>query len=190
MRKLIAQEFMSVDGFAADGNGSTQFFEKIPKEKWKEIDDDMLQFFNTIDTILLGANTYKIFAGYWPNITAEKEVVADPLNKTPKIIFSKTLKEAPWGTWEPAHVIPTSASEKIKQLRQENGKDMIVFGSLALVKSLLNDKLIDELQLRVCPSLLGSGMKFVPDGLSLVNMELTHSKTYASGIVALTYNVQ
>lgn len=186
MRKLILQEFVSADGFAADAQGSTRFFESIPKEQFKEIDEDMVQQFHTIDTILLGANTYKMFVDFWPGATADQEIVADALNKTPKIVFSKTLKQAPWGKWEPAH-LHGNACEKVKQLKQEKGKDMIVFGSIALAKSLLKDNSIDEIQLRVCPSLLGSGMKFVPDELPLLNMELVQSKTYAPGIVSLTY---
>jgi len=133
----------------------------------------MVQLFSIIDTILLGANTYKMFAGFWPATTADQEIVADALNKTPKIVFSKTLKQAPWGKWEPAQLVRGNANEKVKQLKQEKGKDMIVFGSIALAKSLLKENSIDEIQLRICPSLLGSGMKFVHDESPLLNMELT-----------------
>jgi predicted NUDIX family phosphoesterase len=64
MRRLILQEFVSIDGYAADEQGSTSFFEFLTGENDREIDTDLLAFIKTIDTILLGANTYKMFINY------------------------------------------------------------------------------------------------------------------------------
>src|SRR5215204_2886195 len=95
MRKLIFQEFLSLDGYAADKDHSTKFFEA--PEFSQDSDDDLLEEMNRFDTILLGANTYKMFVDFWPSAETSEQIVADKLNIIPKVVFSNTLKEAPWG---------------------------------------------------------------------------------------------
>lgn len=91
MRKIILQEWLTIDGFAADRNGKLEFFES--PELNKGSDKDLLQFMETIDTILLGAITYILFADYWPTATTETEIITDKLNSTDKIVFSGSLTE-------------------------------------------------------------------------------------------------
>lgn len=187
MKKLIVQEFVSVDGFAADAEGSTSFFETLTGRNARDIDKDLLQFISTIDTILLGANTYKMFVDYWPTATTKDEPVADALNETPKIVFSKSLAKAPWGKWEEAKVVNSDAASEIKKMKQLPGKDMVLWGSLSLVQSLLQDRLIDEFQLRVCPVALGKGKQLFPSSMAALDLLLTDSKVYESGVVFLRY---
>lgn len=184
MRKLILQEFVTVDGYAADIDGKTTFFESLSAEGGQDVDEDLLQFIGTIDTILMGANTYRMFVDYWPAATTDQETVADALNGTPKMVFSTTLDEAPWGKWEKAKVVKTNASEEIKTLKQQPGKDMVLWGSIALAQSLLNDGLIDEIQLRVCPTALGNGIKLFSEN---VNLKLIDTKIYDVGVIMLRY---
>src|SRR3989337_2993565 len=105
MRQLIFQEFLSLDGYAADKDHSTKFFEA--PEFAEDSDEDLLAEMNRFDTILLGANTYKLFVDYWPTADSTEQIVADKLNSIPKIVFSKTLTEAPLGKWPPATVVAT-----------------------------------------------------------------------------------
>src|SRR5260221_13098464 len=100
MRKVIFQEWLSMDGYAADQNNSPAFLESVTLNKYSDL--DQLAFLETIDTILLGANTYKLFVDFWPTATNEQEVIADKLNSIPKIIFSGRLDKAPWGKWPEA----------------------------------------------------------------------------------------
>lgn len=109
MKKIILQEFITIDGFAADQYGNISFFDFLQGEGGKEVDEDFLQFIGTIDTILPGAETYRLFAGFWPTATTDTEIVADALNATPKIVFSKTLNKNPWGNREDAKLIKTNA---------------------------------------------------------------------------------
>jgi dihydrofolate reductase len=99
MRQVILQEFVSLDGLAAGANASVDFIPTATKDD-HSFEQHQLQFARTIDTILLGRVTYQMFAGYWPTATVETDKAADMLNLTPKVVFSKTLDQAPWGKYQ------------------------------------------------------------------------------------------
>ncbi|RYY49087.1 MAG: reductase [Chitinophagaceae bacterium] len=183
MRKLVLQEWITLDGFAADENGAMDFF--TAPELNKESDKDLLQEMDAFDTIILGANTYKLFADYWPAATTETEPIADKLNETPKIVFSSTLTEAPWGKWNNVQLVNQHAEGFIRQLKQEPGKNMVVWGSLSLAQSLLEANLVDVIETRVCPTVLGNGRPLFP---SKMNLRLEETKRYNSGLVLLRYS--
>lgn len=87
MRKLILEEWLSLDGFVADRNGKLDFFTNLTPEQNTYSNQDQLRFLQTVDTILLGSKTYELFAGFWPNATNDQEVIANRLNETKKIVF-------------------------------------------------------------------------------------------------------
>ena len=180
MRKLIFQEFLSLDGYAADKDRSTKFFES--SEYAKDSDEDLLSEMNRFDTILLGANTYKIFADFWPTATNDDIIVADKLNSIPKIAFSSTLKEAPWGKWQPATIESGDAVKAVTQLKKQTGKDMVLWGSISLAQDLMRANTIDEYQLRIVPVLLGDGTLLFKKRDEL-HLTLTKTKSYDSGLL-------
>ena len=186
MRKLIVQQWISADGFAADSNGTTAFFEneRYNSDYW---DADQLQLLETIDTILLGANTYKMFLEYWPDADEDKEAIAPVLNATPKIVFSNSLAQAPWGKWEPATLVPGDAVAYVTRLKEQPGKDIILWGSLGLCTALAEANLTDEYHLTIAPAFVGSGKHFLPEGKEWLDMEVLKSKTYPNGVVSLIY---
>ena len=184
MRKLIFQEFLSLDGYAADKDHSTKFFED--PEYSENSDEDLLTEMHRFDTILLGATTYKMFVGFWPHVSNEEQIVADKLNSIPKIVFSKTLKEAPWGKWPAAKVVRDDAVSAVKDLKAQDGSDMVLWGSISLAQDLVKANLIDEYQLRIVPVLLGEGtLLFTSHGK--LDLELTKSKSYPSGLLLAHY---
>ncbi len=187
MRKIICQEWLTIDGYAAGLNNELDFFTKPELNKYS--DDDLLLFMEGIDTILLGANTYRLFVDFWPTATTDTEVIADRLNATPKIIFSKSLEQAPWGKWENATIVKEDTIEAIKNLKQEPGKNMVLWGSLSLVQSLMKENVIDEYHLRICPSVLGKGKPLFPADLTTNDMKLFETKIYDSGVVLLCYQM-
>jgi len=189
MRKVILQEFTTIDGLAADNKDELGFIESLMGDKHNIVDKDLLTFLDTIDTILLGANTYKMFVEFWPTATTDEEIIADKLNATPKIVFSKTLDTAPWGKWEAAKIVNTDAADAIRRLKQEKGKDIVLWGSISLARSLMKEGVIDEYQLRVCPVALGKGRPLFPEGISTLNMQLLETKTYYNGVVFLRYGL-
>lgn len=184
MRKLILQEWITLNGYAADEKGTTSFFEK--PELNERSDDDLYNFMDRIDTILLGANTYKMFVTYWPEAEKEEEIMADRLNATPKIVFSRSLTEAPWGKWESATIVAGDAAEEIKKLKSKPGKDMVLWGSISLAQSLIKANLIDEYQLRICPTFLSSGRALFND-IDNTDLQLVETKQYSSGLLFTRY---
>ncbi len=184
MRKLIFQEFLSLDGYAADKEHSTRFFED---PKFSEVsDDDLLEEMHRFDTILLGANTYKMFVDYWPAVDTNEQVVADKLNSIPKVVFSSTLKDAPWGKWQPATIVAGNAIEAIRKMKQQQGMDMVLWGSISLAQDLMKANVIDEYQLRIVPVILGGGTLLFSERDEL-NLELVKTKAYPSGLLLVQY---
>src|SRR6187549_4249713 len=125
MRKLIVEEWISLDGNATDKDGGLDFFTSLTPEQNKYADTDQLKFLETIDTILLGRKTYELFVDFWPTATTDKEIIADKLNEIPKLVFSNSLKKAPWGKWREAQVVTGDAVDAIRKVKQLPGKDMI-----------------------------------------------------------------
>jgi dihydrofolate reductase len=190
MRKVVLQEFVSLDGLAAGPNDSVDF---IPASTQGDASfgREQVALMDRIDTLLLGRVTYGMFAGFWPNVTegAEKEF-ADKFNAAPKVVFSKTLKRAPWGNWNEGRIVSGSAVEEVARLKQQPGKDMLVSGSIAIAQSLIDANLIDEYRLVLCPVVLGSGRSLFRDNARPIPMKLGNAKTLDRGAVSFVYSPQ
>jgi dihydrofolate reductase len=187
MRKLIVDEWVSLDGFAARPDGSLDFFGG--SDFSKQADDDMHAFMQGIDTILLGSNTYKMFVDYWPTVSTAKEPMADIVNSTPKLVFSKSLAEAPWGKWAPARVVSGNVEEGVRELKKLSGKDMVLWGSLSIARVLLKAQLIDRMLLRVCPVAIGQGKSFYPPDVPSLKVRLRSQKRYDPAAIVLEYDL-
>jgi len=187
MRKLILEEWMSLDGYVADKNGHLDFFTNLTPEQNTYSDSDQLKFLETIDTILLGRKTYELFAVFWPGATTDKEVIADKLNGTAKIVFSNTITKAPWGQWKEAEIIAGEAVAAIKKLKLLPGKDMVMWGSILLAQSLMREKLIDEYHIQLCPVLTGGGRNLFPEQMNFQQLNLVELRQYNTGTVFLNY---
>jgi dihydrofolate reductase len=185
MRKVILQEWVSLDGYAVDSEGSLDFFP--PSETDTYSDRDQLSFLDSVDTILLGRKTYELFVDYWPTASTDQEIIADRLNELPKLVFSNTLSEAPWGTWPPAHVVRGDAVAEIGRLKAQDGKHMVLWGSLSLAQDLMAADLIDEYHLQLCPTLVGGGRPLFSTRKGYANLERQNVRMYDTGVVFLHY---
>jgi dihydrofolate reductase len=189
MRNVVVQQFVTIDGFAAGPNGELDFVNETSAAAdptTGEFVEDQLVFVDAIDTILLGAVTYRMFAAYWPEQTVETQGIADALNGTPKVVFSRTLQRAPWGDWEEARVVAGSASDEVRRLKEQPGGDMVVWGSLTLGESLERDGLVDEYRLFVCPVVLGQGKRLFGESSPTRWMNRLETKTY-DDVVSVRY---
>nr|WP_271214112.1 dihydrofolate reductase family protein [Rhodococcus wratislaviensis]GLK41454.1 pyrimidine reductase [Rhodococcus wratislaviensis] len=186
-RRVVVQELTSLDGFVAGRSGELDFFDAVPD--YGEVDRYNLRLLADTDLALLGRKTYQMFSDYWPAEQAQGEVVAETVNAIPKLVFSSTLDSAPWGDREPAQLWSGDAVERVQQLRQEPGGNVIVWGSITLARSLLAAELVDEIQLHVVPILLGQGRRLLDEGTGMHALTLLESKGYDSGVVTLRYRV-
>lgn len=185
MRKVIASEFVAIDAFMVGPNEDMSWVtDNFDVEGMgKDIGDLM----SSVDTILLGRVTYEIMANFWPTATMKDDPGADQMNNTHKIVFSKTLKNAPWGKWNNARVVKDNITEEIQKLKQQPGKDMVIYGSASIVQTFTSLGLIDEYWLWVHPVVLGSGKPLFKNTSDRTNLKLLESKTFSSGIVLLRY---
>jgi dihydrofolate reductase len=178
MRKLILEEWVSLDGYVTDKNGQLDFFTNLTPEQNTYSDNDQLKFLETVDTILLGRKTYELFVEFWPTATTDKEVIADKLNNTNKIVFSNTLTKAPWGKWREAEIISGEATTAIKKFKSLPGKNMVVWGSISLAQSLMRENLIDEYHIQLCPVVTGGGRSLFPQQINLAQLNLLELRQY------------
>ena len=189
MSKLIVQEFVTIDGFAAAPNGALDFMpsgERTPKDP--QIERDQLRFIkDEVDTMLLGRTTYEMFRDYWPTVTTDKDVIADDLNALAKIVASRSLDRAPWGDRGDEATVVSDGVDEAGKLKQQSGKGVVVWGSLTLAQSLMEARLVDECQLYLCPSVLGAGKPLFAADAGLQAMRLLDTKHYDSGVVLVRY---
>lgn len=185
MRKLIVEEWISMDGYAADSEGKLDFFPSSEANRFS--DEDQLKFLEGVDTMLLGRKTYELFVDFWPSATVDKEIIADKLNSLKKVVVSNTLKKARWGKWPEAKIMNDDVVGKVKELKAEEGKHIVLWGSISLAQLLMKENLIDEYHLQICPTVLGGGKKFFPDSSVYKNFRLVDLRKYETGVVFLSY---
>lgn len=186
MRKLILEEWISLDGYAADRNGTTDFFPSTEANRYS--DEDQLKFLETVDMILLGRKTYELFVDFWPTEKSSQEIIASRLNEIPKVVLSNTLKRAPWGEWPDATVISGDTVEAVRKLKQGQGKNIVLWGSISLAQALMQADLIDEYHLQMIPVRLGAGRLLFPKEEGNKELKLIGNKVYdETGVVLLKY---
>jgi dihydrofolate reductase len=184
MRKLILEEWISVDGHVADRHNRLDFFAPLVRELYA--DSERTAFLQGIDCILFGRKTYQQFAALWPERGVENPL-AKMINQTPKVVFSDTLTSAPWGEYATAQVIPGNANEAIRKLKNLLGKNIIVWGSVSLAQSLMKENQVDEYHLHLCPSLTMGGRKLFTEAATPATLNLIESRRGKGGTVLLKY---
>ena len=179
MRKVIAAEFVSLDGV----------MESPDQWHFPYFNDEMGQTigegFAASDAMLMGRVLYEEWAAYWPQQDPEENPVAEQMNGVQKYVVSTTLEEPL--EWQNSTLIRGDVAEEISELKRQPGKEIVISGSGALVRSLLRNGLIDELRLMVHPIVVGSGKRLFEEDEEQIALELVDSKTFATGVVYLTY---
>jgi dihydrofolate reductase len=179
MRKVVALELVSLDGV----------MEKPEEWSFSYSNDEMAEAnaagMDASDAMLFGRVTYEEFAVFWPHQNSAEQPFTDYLNSTPKYVVSTTLQEPL--KWRNSTLIKGDVAEEIAKLKRQPGKDITILGSATLVRSLLQDDLLDELSLMVHPVVLGSGKRLFEEGGDQKTLELVDSKTFSIGVLYLTY---
>jgi dihydrofolate reductase len=193
MRKVIVNEFMSVDGVAqapggadedtsggfAHGGWHMQFMEDELAQRW------VLESIVEAGGFLLGRRTFEIFAAYWPNAPEEEQVIAEPLNRKPKHVVSTTLTEPL--DWQNSTLVEGDVAAGVAALKQESGDNLHVIGSTELVRTLIEHDLVDEFRLMIDPVVLGGGKRIFRDDGSLRPLRLIDGQVTSTGAVLGTY---
>jgi len=184
VRRLIASEFVSVDGYIVGPKEDMSWVMKNFNEEMGKYAGDLMA---SMDAVLLGRTTYQIMAGVWPNLTEDQSPGADKMNNTPKFVLSRTLQKAPWGSYEPATVISEDIERRVRELKEMQGKNIVIYGSANTVQSLTRMGLIDEYQLLVHPIFLGDGKALFRQMERPVSLKLARIQTYRNGVNVLYY---
>jgi dihydrofolate reductase len=172
MRQIINSAFVSLDGVTED------------PRSWAIFDSDSaeeaVQALQAYDGMLMGRGTYEYFAEVMPNQTGP---YADAINSIRKYVFSSTLESADWNN---STIIREDVVAAVTELKQQNGRDLIMYGHGRLSQTLLEHHLVDEIRFSVHPVLLGGRAADGGNGKTLP-LKLTGTTRSPSGVVALTY---
>lgn len=177
MKKIILNLAVTLDGFIEGPNGEID---------WCIMDDDMnfAAFIESVDTIFYGRVSYDAWGNFQPDEntnSAEKEMWRDIHSKN-KFVFSSQNR-----TSEKAAFISSDIANKVAEIKKEGGKDIWLYGGANLIKSFINLGLIDIYKISVHPVALGSGKPLFEDLKEQIDLKLTRTRVFKSGVVELTY---
>ena len=191
MRKVIAVEFVTLDGvIQAPGGSKEDTQEGFKYGGWtvpyfddfagKVMSEQMGHPFD----LLLGRKTYDIFASYWPDHNDPKDSVGSGINKATKFVASHSFFKSDWaGTV----ILQGEVAEAIKKLKLQDGPELQVHGSSNLIQTLLKQDLVDELWLKIFPLTLGSGKRLFGEGTKSSAFRLIESKISPKGVIFASY---
>jgi dihydrofolate reductase len=136
--------------------------------------------------LVFGRITYEQMFQFWPTPAAMQTapVVAEQMNKLPKVVFSKTLDEAAWNN---TRLVRGDPAAEIPRMKKEPGLDMVIFGSGSIVAQLAGAGLIDEYQIMLKPIVLGTGRTMFEGIKENLRLKLTKTRTFNNGNVFLSY---
>jgi dihydrofolate reductase len=181
MRKLAVFNLMTLDGYIAGEGGDIS---------WHNVDEEFQELANAAsnsgNTLLFGRVTYELMAGFWPTSEAIRTdpIVAAGMNKSEKIVFSRTLQKADWNN---TRLVKDDMLAEVRRLKQGAGKDLTVLGSGSIVAQFAEEGLIDEYQVLLNPVVIGKG-KTMFEGLKRrLALKLVRTRTFGNGNVLLTY---
>ena len=190
--KLTTQTQVTVDGVMQGNGGATDEDRRNGFERggWAlgVGDDETLAFitetYQRADGFLFGRRTYDLFAGYWGAMDRGSHPIADALNTTPKYLASTTITDPQWAD---TTVLSGDLAAAIRELKANPGGELQVHGSGALIRSLLDHDLVDEIQLIIVPVVLGQGARLFPDAGPDIALDLVDSRTDSKGVTIQVY---
>ena len=182
MGKVVVSQFITVDGVVEDPGGS----ENLDRGGWAfefdrgdEGDTFKADELTKSDALLLGRKTYEGFAAAWPSRSGP---FAEKFNSMPKYVVSSTLENPEWNN---STVLDGDLSEAVTELREKFDGDILVNGSVQLVREMAEKGLIDELRLMVFPTVLGEGKRLFDQHPEALAFELVESRPAAETLILI-----
>ena len=189
-RRVVANISLSLDGRVSGPGGDYDMSWIVPHAITNGGRDHMIAVTSPATTVLLGRKNYQGFGGYWPAVADDPS--ADPrdrafsrwLTSVEKIVFSSTLKEAPW---QNSRIVNAEPADVVAELRRQDGGDIIVLASSSLIRALLRADALDRLSITLCPQIAGGGARLFADGPPS-SWTLRQSTATESGALLLLYD--
>jgi dihydrofolate reductase len=178
MRDVVVSNYVTLDGVFEEPAWSAPYW----SDEAQLFARDQLW---TSDALLLGRRTYEGFAQHWPTdewIEREGEF-AERMNSYPKYVASTSLEEPL--EWNNSHLLGDDVAGEVRKLKEEDGKNLLIYGSRTLVRALIDEGLVDRFLIWVHPLILGGGERLFPDGVTRTELELVDATTLENGIVVL-----
>lgn len=181
MRKLVMWNLITLDGYF---EGRKKWEIDWHEQVWgPELEQLSIEQLKTIGALVFGRVTYEGMAGYWSTAKGE---VAEFMNSLPKIVCSRTLAKT---AWQNSTIVRDDVVEEVSRLKQEEGKDIFIFGSANLSSTFTQHNLIDEYRLCLTPIVLGAGNPLFKSTTERMKLKLAHAKPLESGCVLLYYHL-
>ena len=187
--KLTTNTQISVDGvMQANGGRDENIDPGMERGGWARplFDSEAMtfvnQFYQRADAFLFGRRTYDLFAGYWKAQSGNP--IADALNSRPKYVVSNSLTDPQWAN---TTVISGDVAAAIRELKAKPGGELQVHGSGKLVRWLLENDLVDEMNLLIVPTVVGQGTRLFPDTGPDMALDLVESRAFPKGITLQVY---
>jgi dihydrofolate reductase len=180
VRDVVVSTYVTLDGVFEDPGWSAPYW----SDEAQRFARDQLW---ASDALLLGRKTYEAFAASWPTeewIEREGEF-AERMNSYPKYVASKSLEEPL--EWNNSHLIGDNVAEDVHKLKEKEGDDILMYSSVDLMRTLIEEDLVDRFRLWVHPLVLGSGRRLFPEGGEKAELELADTTTLPNGVVVLDY---
>jgi dihydrofolate reductase len=190
MGKIVATEFISLDGVIEDPGGSEDYLHggwTFEIDRGEEGNAFKLAEVEEAEAQLFGRVSYEGFAAAWPGREDDPHMgdFAKKINKMPKYVVSTTLESA---DWENTTILTGDLDAGIARVKEEIAGDVLIAGSARLVQGLLAADLLDELRLMLFPVVLGGGLRLFADDGRKVPLTLTDARTVGAGVQLLTYS--
>jgi dihydrofolate reductase len=183
MRTLVITENITVDGsiemlkdwFDPKREGDVDMSDLLEEEQRQG---------READALLVGRRTFEAFREYWPKQTDDRTGIAEYLNRVQKYVVSSTLADP---QWENSTVLSGDPVGRVSALKQEDGREIVLTGSIGLAHTMIEAGLVDEYRLFVYPTVQGGGRRLFPAGYELSRLRLIDSKAFRSGITLQRY---
>lgn len=181
MGKLSVFNFITLNGYFKGPGGDLSWHKHEGEES-----SYAAEGLQSKSILLFGRVTYEMMAGWWPTPEAinTNPEIANGMNASEKIVFSRTLKKAGWNNTK---LIKDNLADEIKRLKQIPGRPVTVLGSGSLVTQLAELGLVDEYQIMVDPVALGNGTPIFSNIKHPLSLKLTNTRAFKSGVVLLCY---
>jgi dihydrofolate reductase len=183
MRRLLLNENITADGRI---EMLDDWFEPSPDAEFAEgMQEEMERQGASSDAVLLGRQTFEDFRGYWPQHTDES--AGAYLDQVQKYVVSSSMTDPEWRN---TTILSGDPVDEVRRLKESDGGDIMLTGSMTLAHAALAAGLVDEIRLWIYPAIQGRGKGLVAEGTVLPDLTLLESKTFPSGVALLRYAVE